>query len=351
MARKASKVTIYDIASAAGVSRGTVSRAFNGNTDINSETRQRIFDTAKRLHYVPNMNARGLAKGTTECIGVIMPDVLNPYISELVGVIEKSARAVGFSTHIALTHNDAELQQKLLLRMASGQVDGIIITPCESDESVRQINMINAKIPIVSLKFREKLECDTVMGADSDGIRMIMEHLHSAGAKKVAFLTISGQDWTHLERHEAYLSTAKKLGLDYTKTESIDYSEGWEEMEKDVIRIVASLFKRKDNAPDAILAYDDILALVVINALRHSGIKVPDDVLVAGFDNIRLASVANMTLTSASVESSDIARFAIDILTQRLNSSSSSKVRHVRISPRLYVRDSTSRETLKGKGK
>ena len=211
------KITIEDVAKASGVSRGTVSRAFNQRSDIKKGTRKKVLEIARDLNYLPNSSARGLAKGCSECIGIIVPDLLNPFFAEMVTFIEHSARKHNLSASLALTNGNLALQEEVMIRMASGQVDGIIITPCESNDSIKLLNWINNRIPVVALKNIDGLECDTVICNDNLATKLILEHLLKLGHKRIAFLSPELPLYSVEQRLNAYKSTLKSLELKYNR--------------------------------------------------------------------------------------------------------------------------------------
>ena len=341
MNKKGKKVTIEDIAEMTGFSRGTVSRAFNQCLDINKDTRRMILEAARKLNYLPNPSARGLAKGRSECIGIVVPNLKNPFLAEMVSNMETSARAHGLSAILGIFNHDIEAQENILMRMASGQVDGIIITPCESPESIKQLNWINSRIPVVSLKHFEGLDCDAVMSNDKMAVRLVIEHLLACGHKKIAIVSPLEPKWSVKERLEAYNNTLDNMDVDYRKHIVCENIESYEN--SIILRpVVDELIRlKKKDGVSAIIAYDDIIALQLIKKLQLRGLSIPNDFAVAGIDDISFAKLGAVALTSAGAETTRLCEVAIGILTDRILSKKHDELRNVTLMPKLYSREST----------
>ena len=340
---KMKKVSIEDVARASGVSRGTVSRAFNKRSDINKETRKKVLEIARDLNYLPNSSARGLAKGCSECVGIVVPDLLNPFLAEMVTFIERSARKHSLSASLALTDGDLTIQEEVMIRMASGPVDGIIITPCESNDSIKLLNWINTRIPVVALKNIDGLECDTVICNDSLAAKLILEHLLKLGHKRIAFLCPEVPLCSVGQRLGAYKSTLNSLGVEYNKHFICDTEKSNKE-NCDLGKVVKTLLKMSpEERPTAIFAYDDIIALHLIVALQNAGISVPEDMSVAGFDNISMGELASIPLTTVAADSARLGEVAIEILQNKLKKNNKKEVSNITLIPELFVRDSTAK--------
>ena len=336
------KISIEDIAIASGVSRGTVSRAFNQRSDIKKATREKVLEIARKLNYLPNSSARGLAKGCSECVGIVVPDLLNPFLSEMVTYIERSARKHNLSATLALTDGEMELQEGIMMRLAAGKVDGIIITPCENLESVKLINWINSRMPVVALKQFEGMECDTVICNDNMASKLILEHLLSLGHKRIAFASPEVPEWSVGQRLDSYKSTLKSLGVKYNKHFICDIGKagqdhfGLEKVVKNVKQTAPA------DRPTAIFAFDDIIALHLIVALKLAGLSVPEDISVAGLDNISMGELASVPLTTAAASSARLGEVAVDILYNKLKNDSKKEVSNITLIPELFVRRSTA---------
>ncbi len=335
------KVTIEDIAKFTGVSRGTVSRAFNQRSDINKKTRRMVLEAAQKLNYLPNPSARGLAKGKSECIGIVVPNLLNPFLAEMVTRMETLIRAQGMSAILGIIDHDIELQESVLMRMASGQVDGLLITPCECPGSIKQLNWINKRIPVVALKHFDGLECDSVMCNDELAVKMMIEHLYGLGHRRIAFVSPDNPEWSVSMRRKAYENTIDGLPSGYIKHITCDYNDQRSD-ESRLDQVVEQIVHcKKSEGLTAVLAYDDIIAMLLMKKLLKAGYNIPKDLSIAGIDNIAFSQFGMVSLTSVAGDTVRLCELAIETLINRLKSGDSDDLRNVILKPRLYLREST----------
>ena len=335
------KITIEDIAKATGVSRGTVSRAFNQRSDINKNTRRKILDAAQKLNYLPNQSARGLAKGKSECVGVVVPNLLNPFLAEMVTRLEVAVRAHGMSAILGIVDHDVELQESVLMRMASGQIDGLLITPCEGVESIKQINWINKRIPVVALKQFDGLDCDTVMCNDSMAIKLVVEHLLSLGHEKIVYISPRKPEWSVAQRLKAYHDSLDMLNINYKKHLHCNYNDHRDD-NSELDKVIENLIKlKKRDMVTAVVAYDDIIAMQLIKQLHDRNMPVPEAFSIAGIDNIAFSQYGVVPLTSAACNTDKLCDAAIETLIYKLKNNDQDELRNVILKPKLYIRDSS----------
>ncbi len=339
----ADRISIDDIARFSGVSRGTVSRAFNERSDISRKTRAKVLEIARKHNYFPNNSARGLAKGKTECIGIVVPDLRNPFMPEMITAIEKAAMKHGFSALLAISDGNTEMQSSILTRMASGQVDGIITTPCETSESLRMLNAINPKIPVVSLKNFDGLRCSSVVYNDRIGVQQMIEHLVSLGHSRIAFVSPPPSEarWTVSARYSAYDEILESMNLKYRMNYELFPDTNPSEMWKHIGKSIFDSGNR--NPPTALLAFDDIIAIHLLKAAEAYGKKVPSDISIAGFDNISFSAISSIPLTTVCVNRERLGETAMDLLMRRLKKDiKPEELHHIVLLPELMIRSSTA---------
>ncbi len=334
------RVSIADVSLAVGLSRGTVSRAFNRNrSDISDETRKRILEVSRRMGYFPNLSARGLVKGTTECIGVVIPDLRNPFLCEMVTEIENFASEKGYSALLALNDGDFQTQEAILSKMAAGQVDGIIITPCEERRTIASLNRIARKKPMVCLKKFAGLRCDMVSFDDAMGVQIMVEHLMAKGHSRIAYLCPDEPEWTVALRRSSFTAAMKDAGLRPRVVSTGDSEPGSAGFEKLVLELLEPTAR-----PTAIFAYDDFLAVHAIRILRGRGMKIPGDVSVAGFDNISLGELMEPRLSTVAIDGTALGKNAIETIFSKIEAKDDKfeRLHDVRLIPKLVERDSVS---------
>ena len=302
--------TIRDVARAAGVSVATVSRALNGADNVLPETRQRILDAAKELRFTPSGAARSLITRRTDTIGALLPDLHGEYFSEFIRGIDQAARARGLHLLVSSSHGNAD-EAAAALRAMNGRVDGLLVMSPHADADFLSHNLPN-KLPAVMVNTRIDLPGHDAFVVDNFGGALAMtRHLATAGRKRIAF--IGGPDGNHeaeerLRGYRAGLrSGAKECVFDGDFTEASGRAAG---------RRIAHSKPR----PDAVFAANDMMAIGCLAALGEAGLRVPDDVALAGFDDIPIARYVTPSLTTIRVPVSALGTAALDALAKAVAS-------------------------------
>ncbi len=296
--------TIRDVARAAGVSVATVSRAMNGADNVLPETKQRILDAAKELRFMPSGAARSLITRRTDTIGALLPDLHGEYFSELIRGIDQAARARGLHLLVSSSHGDAD-ELAAALRAMSGRVDGLLVMSPHADAQFLSHNLPSG-LPAVLVNTGIDLPGHDAFVVDNfGGAQTMTRHLAAAGRKRVAF--IGGPLGNHeaQERLRGY-----RAGLRAGMREIVfegDFSEecGWS-----AGRRIAQAKPR----PDAVFAANDMMAIGCLVALGEAGLRVPEDVALAGFDDIPIARYVAPALTTIRVPIAALGTAALDAL-------------------------------------
>lgn len=287
---------------------GTVSRAFNGNGPIREETRRRVLTTAEALRYVPNSAARTLITRRTMTIGVLLPDLYGEFFSEIIRGIDTEARRLQYHLLVSSSHNDRE-EIRAALRAMRGRVDGLIVMSPHLDARTLEVNL-PPHLPVVLLNCRveggayESINIDNFGGAHS-----MMCHLLTLGHRRIAFVRGPIGNCDAEERLRGYRSTLAEHGVVWRPEWEVmgDFTEAGGE------HATLELLGRRPH-PTAVFASNDSTAIGILSALRALGRSVPDDVAVAGFDDIPVARYLTPPLTSVGVSITRLGRFATDKL-------------------------------------
>lgn len=307
--------TIKDVARVAGVSVATVSRALNGAENVLPETKQRILDAARELRFTPSGAARSLITRRTDTIGALLPDLHGEYFSELIRGIDQAARARGLHLLVSSSHDDAD-EAATALRAMNGRVDGLLVMSPHADASFLSHNL-PANLPAVLLNTEVDLPGHARFVVDNfGGARTMTAHLAAAGRKRIAF--IGGPNGNHeaQERLRGY-----RAGLRPGMKELVfegDFSEasGWSAGRK-----IAQAKAR----PDAIFAGNDMMAIGCLTALAEAGLNVPDDIAIAGFDDIPIARYVSPALSTIRVPIAALGAAALDALAKGLENPASAE--------------------------
>jgi LacI family transcriptional regulator len=301
---RASAPTIYDIATLAGVSASTVSRALNKPGRINTETAERIQKAADQLGYRLNPMARSLQTGLTGNLALIVSDLTNPVYFNLVRGAERVTAEARSMLLFADSQEDGVVEAEAaerLLRVA----DGLILVGSRlPDEAI--IALSRVKPVVVVNRVVHGLPAVTV--ETTDGARAIIDHLHSLGHRRFAYVAGPTASWMNARRYEALADSAEAAGMTVVSVAaSRPTVDGGRAAVPELIDLDAT----------AVVAFNDLLAFGVIHGLRSAGIQVPVDLSVIGFDDIFGADLLTPPLTTVRSPLGDIGETAVRLL-QRL---------------------------------
>lgn len=326
-------VTIIDIAKKVGVSYTTVSRALNNKKGVSDKMRDKIIKAANEMGYQPNTLARGLVSNSSKTIGLIIPDIINPFFPEIARGIEDAASEKGYTVFLSNSNWDIEKEEKCINSLVSNRVDGIIINPNSMDNLEK---LKNLKTPIVYVNTKVKDEDVSFLGIDNiSGAKFATKHLIDCGYKKIAYLGGTTKSYSNNMRMKGYKETLIENGFEIKEeiivNAKFDTDIAYEETKK-----LLSL----DNPPDAIFAANDIIALGVMHAVEESGIKIPEEFGVIGFDNISEAKLPQIQLTTMSLPKYFMGKKAFELLLDQIENDNMNNAQYI-IKPRLIQRKTT----------
>lgn len=308
------RVTIRDVAKEAGVSPSTVSRALKSHALISPQTRKAVQDACQRLRYVPDFTAQSLAGNQSHTIGVIVPDVSNPYFSALFTVIEASASENGYSVLLINTRYDPERELEAVDRMLSQMVDGLLLV-ANSPASQQRITRLLGDTPCVFIGNNHGPDCSYVEADNARGAREAVQYLYRLGHRRIAFLGGGQNSRTLSLRLEGYREAMENHGLSpavYTAgTETVDMGGWCRETTRSLLSSTAP--------PDAILAYSDVTAMQVLDAAASLGLEAPRDFSIIGFDHTDFGRLPYIALTSVSQQKYRTGRLAVQRLLENIN--------------------------------
>lgn len=325
--------TIKDIARAAGVSVSTVSHALSGNRPISEATRARVLEAVAVLGYRPNRLAQGLVSKTTRSLGLLVPDLANPFFSAMAEALEVQAQERGYSVILCNTNLDPEREADYLDVLLSRQVDGLLYFPGTSAPNPALQDALERQIPIVVVD--ERLDGAPGVFVDNwDGGRQVGALLARLGHRRILFVGGAESLPTVQDRLQGLrqgLRTNADAGADaadipveiYTRFGDYRAAFGY-----DTIHACAReglLGRRASAAPTAIVAANDLIALGALRALRELGVHVPSECSLVGFDGIEFTMLTIPSLTTVQQPTSLIAHSAIQLLIDRINASSRSQ--------------------------
>jgi LacI family transcriptional regulator len=316
------KKTIKDIAKEAGVSIATVSFIVNGKDQhISEATRQRVKDVMKKYNYIPNAMAGSLVTRRTGIIGLILPDITNPFFPGIARGAEDRANEEGYSIIFCNTDDKIEVEEKYIESLTSKMVDGIIIAHSSNSEEMGEI-LERTQIPIILIDrdFDSKNILGKVLVNNRAGAFNAVCHMVGKGYKKIAYLSGSLKTKTAMERLEGYKDALKEKGLPLEK-HLIKYGEYRAEWGS---KGVAELLEEKSDF-DAIFCGNDLIAIGAMKELLKNGYKVPEDIGVMGFDDIYMSQMVEPELTTVKQPNYEMGYQAVELLIKHLKDKKSKK--------------------------
>jgi len=282
-------ISAWDVARLANVSQSTVSRVFTPGASVSKKTRERVLKVAEELNYSPNALARSLTKQKTNMVGLAMKDIQNPFYHEVLGMFSKKLRAKGYKILFLYTENE-EIQQEELNQFLEYNVEGIIVTDAVISSNI-VTKIYNHNIPIALFnRYDKNIPCSSVSCDNVSAARDIAAYLYDKGMKDIVFITGKRNTSTNQEREFGFTEFFNSKGIQITALEG-DYTyERAFHLTKKMIE--------DGHQPQAIFGANDITAIGALDALREKKIAVPEETVVIGFDNIKMASWPSYMLST-----------------------------------------------------
>jgi DNA-binding LacI/PurR family transcriptional regulator len=304
--------TMRDVARKANVSIKTVSRVVNNQGEISEPTRLRVQEAIHELGYRPNVVARSLVSGKTHSIGLIIPQITDPFFPEMVLGVESVAYQRQFSVFLCNTESQVQRELEYIDSLSEKQVEGIIICGTSLDEE--QLSQVGERIPL-SISAASSPQHTAVVHIQVDeGMRTVTEHLIQLGHKHIGYISDTELD-KHQPRQSAFCETLRGHGLADSIVEGCaavnTIDEGYR---------CASNLLRQHTALTAIVCNGDPLAIGAIHACQYLGRRVPQEVAVTGFDDIDLASLSHPFLTTMHVPRRKLGELLAEMLFEEISS-------------------------------
>ena len=334
-ARGETMATIRDVARASQVSIATVSRVFNQSTLVRHDTRRRVLAAASRLGYWPNGIARSLITNRTHALGVLLPDLFGEFFSEVVHGMDLAGRERGFHLLISRSSSSADDLTEAV-RTMRGRVDGLIVMAPDFDPDPAMGHGAG-DVPTVFMNPQVTPPgCDSVAIANAQGAALAVTHLIGLGHRSIAFISGPERNIDARQRRDGWRAALREAGIEATPGLEVrgDFAErsGYE---------AAAELLRGARRPTALFAANDYMAVGALGALHDAGVRVPEDIAVAGFDDIALARYLNPPLTTVRVDMQGLGRRAVEILFERDDRPPGAVARHEILPTTLVVRSSS----------
>ena len=341
--RKAS-ITIKEIARQLDVSKSTVSRALRDSSEISEETKKRVIELAESLNYSPNPIALSLLRNRTQTLGIIVPDIANPFFSTAIGGVEDIAYSRGYHTMIYQSHESYERELADTRHIAMRRVDGLIVSISSQTENHDHFIALQEQgIPVVFFdRVSDSTPSHKVRVDDYKGAFEATEHLISRGCKCIAHIAGPPNLSISRNRLRGYQDALTKYGIELHDewVVSSEYNQaGGTERAYQLMAL--------KNRPDAIFAASDRIAIGVHWALRQLGYRMPDDIALVGFSDLSISSLLDPPLSSVAQPSFEMGQLAATLLLDLIESKSTPIAFETRVlTSNLIIRQSSMKELV-----
>lgn len=307
---KSQKVTMRDVAEHVNVSINTVSLALQDSALVHADTKARVLDAVRELGYRPNVMAQNLRRGVVNTIGIMIPDVHNFHFWDIVDGTHDEASRNGYGVVLAHTSLNREREVETLRGLIERRFDGVILATTYSEQSPIEIRrLINAGGAVVTLS-RTWDGADRVVYFSEQTATLLLDHLYSLGHRRIGLMIGVAREGMAPERIAAYQQFVSQHGL----VSMIEYCGP---TVPESVEATNRLLQYQPR-PTAIISVNDYLAMGVYQSLGMHGLRIPEDVSVAGFDNTHVAENLYPTLTSVDVGAHDIGRVSVQLIISRL---------------------------------
>lgn len=336
-------MNLDQVARRAKVSTATVSRVLNNSSVVKNTTRARVLKAIEELRYHPNLHARNLAGGKSSTLGVIVSNMENPFFFDIYKTIESNAHARGYEIFVANTDYNSQQLVTSIRMMIGRRVAGLAAIVSEMDPAlIEELN--SSRIPVVFYDVGAPRQNITNIRANyRRGIEKVVNYLHSLGHRRLGFVGHHATLGPINERRKAVLDAVARIpSLEVRTAADADTLEGGRQATRALMASGAQ--------PTAIICVNDIMAVGALRELRERGIRVPQDISVTGFDNVKLSEFCYPALTTVHIPRDQIGNIICDCLMPREGQPVPAE-HEIVIDPEFVLRDSTGPPPVPGKAR
>ncbi|HWK26339.1 MAG TPA: LacI family DNA-binding transcriptional regulator [Solirubrobacter sp.] len=324
--------TMEDVAAEAGVSRALVSLVMRGSPKVSAERRARVLAAAERLQYRPNAMARGLASARTRTIGVLLNDLGNPFFADIAAGIEDLASSLGYQLLLGTGRRVPAREQSVVTAFGDYRVDGLILVSPRLDEAA--LAAAARRVPTVVMgRELDAPELDTLGVDEALGVRAVVTYLAGLGHTDVVHVT-GGDGAGGATRAACFGAAMAAAGLGPGRVLAGDFTEA------SGVRAAQTLLTR-GALPTAVFAANDLTAAGMMDTFVRAGLRIPEDLSLVGYDNIYIAGLRQLSLTTVDQPRAAMGRQALELLLERIEGREERVTRL--LEPTLIVRDTAGR--------
>ncbi len=336
------RVSIKDIAKAAGVSYSTVSRALNNSPLISQAVRDHVQEIARSMGYTPNALAQSLQSQQTNSVGLVITTIADPFFADIVHGVEERAKKTGVSVFLATSNNDPEEEIRIIETFSRRRVDGVIVASSRiGPDYAARLGQIRIPVILVNAEAdEEQNNLFTVSVNDFLGASQAVQHLIDLGHRKIGYLGVSNRPASNKSRMDGYLDTLKRNNI-VVQSEWIcinqEQSSGALSLDISIGKQLAGQILQTDVS--AVFCYCDTVAAGVYQACQKSGVSIPDDLSIIGFDDNTISEIIHPALSTIHQPKKEIGEIAMNML---LDCLAGGEVQNILLDPYLVIRESAA---------
>jgi LacI family transcriptional regulator len=341
MRSRTKEITIYDIAEALSLSPATISRGLKDHPAIRKDTRKRIVEKAREMGYQHNAFASSLRRNRTNTIGVIVPRLNSYFMSTVIAGMEKVANAAGYNLIISQSLESVQKEITNVKTLFNSRVDGLLVSLAYDTEDLSHFDMLLEKnIPLIFFdRVFEHPKCTSIVIDNFKAGYEVTSHLISEGCKRIVHVSANLKRNVYAERLRGYRQALMDHGLPYDETlvffNNLSDQAGVE---------VSQALLKMDTLPDGMFSANDACAVSCIRELKQAGVKIPQDMAVAGFNNDPLSKVIEPNLTTVNYPGQEMGEIAGSTLIRRLDSLEGVTLNTIVLRHELVIRESSLRQ-------
>ena len=334
-------IRMKDIADDLGLSVVTVSKVLREHPDIGEETRERVLRRVKELNYQPNILARSLVTGRSFLVGLIVPDLIHPFFSEIAKALSAAIRGKGYSLIVSSSEEDGELEEREIRQLQARRLDALVIASTrtrvpelEQQQKDSVFVLIDREIPGAQAHF---------LGIDDKAAgRIATEHLIDIGCRRIAHIR-GWETSTATRRYEGYREALRARGLEYDEDLVVSRSNADTRSAEQGAEAMRILLERSPR-PDGLFCFNDPLAVGAMKAIYAAGLRIPEDIAIVGCGNLHYDDSLRVPLSSIDQHSSQMGQQAGELVLSLLEAKQKPQPKSHILQPELVIRESTSRK-------
>lgn len=336
----AKEITIYDIAEALDISPATVSRGLKDHPAIKKDTKKRIVEKARELGYQHNHFASNLRRNKTNTIGLIVPRLNSYFMSTVIAGVEKVANEAGYNLIISQSLESVKKEMINVKTLFNSRVDGLLVSAAYDTENVKHFELFLEKnIPLVFFdRILDHPQCTSIVIDNFKAAYEVTEHLISQGCRRIVHLSASLKRNVYADRLAGYRQALKEHDIPFDESLVI-----FNNLSEQAGTEAAETILKMEPRPDGIFSANDSCAVSCIRKLKQSGISIPSEIAIAGFNNDPLSKVIEPNLTTVDYPGMEMGEMAALLLIRRIDKKDISSMNSMTLKHKLVVRDSSLR--------